>query len=196
MQGRRVGIWPFPSMPNLDKGPLEAQTSMPQAELTRDVWDLDDDQLWEALEALQVKVSRGRGLHPYWGHPRVPGSISEAVADGRKMDPRRMAKWSIPASWIVLRNMAVNVAAVKEAAVVIQTLIMVGVALARWLKAAVFQQNVWEKMQGEWAVIKGIEDPVWGERVQLAAETHSLPSASGVRDGPTWPEGSLPQHLL
>ena len=71
----------------------------------------------------------------------------------------------IPAPQVVPGNVAMDVDAVEEAAVVIQTLIMVGVALAKWLNTAVFWQNVWEKMQGEWTVNKGIEDQVQGERV-------------------------------
>ena len=101
----------------------------------------------------------------------------------------------IPPPQVVPGNVAMDVGTVEEAAVVLQTLAMVGMALTRQLKATVFQQNMWENMW-EGAVSKVIEDPVWGEGVQLAAETHSLSSATGPRDGATWPESSLPQHLL
>ena len=54
VHSRGLAIWPVPGMPSLEKGPSGAQASTTQAELTRDVWDLDDDQLWGALEALQT----------------------------------------------------------------------------------------------------------------------------------------------
>ena len=57
VQGRGVGTWPLPRMPNLDKGLSEAQVPMPLEELSRDVWDLDNDQLWEVLEALQTEMA-------------------------------------------------------------------------------------------------------------------------------------------
>ena len=57
-------------MPSPDKGPSEAQASMSQAELTRDVWDLDNDQLQEVLGALQTKMALREGMHAYWGHFR------------------------------------------------------------------------------------------------------------------------------
>ena len=74
----------------------------------------------------------------------------------------------------VPRNIAMDVDTREEAAVVIQTLITVGMALVRQFKSTVFQQKVWEEMWGEGAVSKGIKDPVHGDRVQLATETHSL----------------------
>ena len=51
----KVGVdtQPLPSEPNPDDGP--------HMELTRDVWDLDDDQLWEMLEALQMETARRKG---------------------------------------------------------------------------------------------------------------------------------------
>ena len=45
--------WPLPSKPSLD--------NRAQMELTRDVQDLDDDQLWEVLEALQMETARREG---------------------------------------------------------------------------------------------------------------------------------------
>ena len=48
-------------MPSLDEGP--------QTELTRDVEDLNDDQLWEVLEALQMEMARREGLAPPHGLP-------------------------------------------------------------------------------------------------------------------------------
>ena len=57
VQGSGVGTLSLMSMPSLDEGPLEAQTSIPCVELTMIVWDLDDDQLWEVLEALQTETA-------------------------------------------------------------------------------------------------------------------------------------------
>ena len=48
----------------------------------------------------------------------------------------------------------------EEEAVVIQTLRMVGVALARQLRCAVFQWGTGEKVQGAGLVSRGIEDLV------------------------------------
>ena len=59
-----MGIQPFPSMSSLDEGPSEAQASMPQLKLTKDVWDLSDDQLWEVLEALQTAQRKGGDCTP------------------------------------------------------------------------------------------------------------------------------------
>ena len=57
MQGRGMGIQPLPSAPSPDEEPLETQASMPQVELTRDVQDLNNDQLQEVLEALQIEMA-------------------------------------------------------------------------------------------------------------------------------------------
>ena len=57
VQGRAVGTQPLPSMPSLEKGLSEAQASMLQVEITRDVQDLDDNQLWEILEALKTEMA-------------------------------------------------------------------------------------------------------------------------------------------
>ena len=38
VQGREMDIWPLPCMPSLDKGPSEAQATMPQVEFTKVVW--------------------------------------------------------------------------------------------------------------------------------------------------------------
>ena len=42
-----------------------------QMELTRDVREFDDDQLWEALEVLQIEMARREGATPHMGHPRA-----------------------------------------------------------------------------------------------------------------------------
>ena len=42
----------------------------------------------------------------------------------------------------------------------------------------------------------GTMDPVQGETVQPAMETHSHSSATDARDGATWPKSTLHQHLL
>ena len=70
-------------MPNLDDGP--------QMELIRDVWDLDDDQLQEALEPLQMETARREGQHPIGspqGNLRVHGGSSEANMDDGEMGLR------------------------------------------------------------------------------------------------------------
>ena len=75
---------------------------------------------------------------------------------------------------------------VEDAAVVIQTLLTVGVALARKTQGHSLLTKQMGKTWGEWAASKEIEDPVQGERVWLAAETHSVSSATGTRDSATW----------
>ena len=70
VQGRAEGTQPLPRVPSLDEGPSEAQASKPHVGLIRDVQDLNDDQLWEVLEALQTKMAQREGLCPNWGHPR------------------------------------------------------------------------------------------------------------------------------
>ena len=79
-----MGAQPLPSKPQLDDGPRQ--------EVTRDVWDLDDDQLWEVLEALQMKTARREGVaSPYrlpQGSLRVPGG-NEANVDDREVGLRR-----------------------------------------------------------------------------------------------------------
>ena len=58
----------------------ETQASTPQAELTMHVWDLNKNQLWEVLEALQPKTAQREGTAPYWGCPReIQGSLEVAV---------------------------------------------------------------------------------------------------------------------
>ena len=57
VQGRVMGIQPLPNMPSLDKGLSEAQAFMLHVELSRDVWDLNENQLQEVLEALQTKMA-------------------------------------------------------------------------------------------------------------------------------------------
>ena len=47
VQGEGMDAQPLPSKPHLDNGPW-----MDLA--TRDLWDLDSNQLWEALEAIQL----------------------------------------------------------------------------------------------------------------------------------------------
>ena len=79
MQGRGVSVQPLPSVPSPDEEPSEAQASIPQVELTRDIWDLNNDQLWEVLETLQTKVAQREGQHPYWHHPGEIQGPLEAV---------------------------------------------------------------------------------------------------------------------
>ena len=51
VMGEGVEAWPLPSEPYLDNGPQMDLT-------TRNLWDLDDDQLWEALEAVLLETAR------------------------------------------------------------------------------------------------------------------------------------------
>ena len=89
-----VGVYtqPLPSVPSLDNGP--------QMELTRVVWDLDDD-----LEALQIEMGRREGKAPPHRSPqsnlRVPGGSSEFDMDDREVDPRRGRGWRYgkPVQW-------------------------------------------------------------------------------------------------
>ena len=96
MQSRGVGICSLSSMPSPEKGLAETQASIPQAELTRDVWDLNNEQLWKVLEALQTKLlskpnwPRGEGMHFYQGHPRKfkgPWGSGEVITDNRNWIP-------------------------------------------------------------------------------------------------------------
>ena len=78
----------LPSQPNLDNGP--------QMGLTRDVWDLDHDQLLEVLEAIQMETARRRGSTPHGsaqGNLRVPGGDSEADMDDREVGLRGWRGW-------------------------------------------------------------------------------------------------------
>ena len=87
-----MGIFPLSSMPSLDEGQSEAQ-----AELTREVWDLNDDQMWEVLEALQTKMAQRGACSPTGspqGNPRVPGGSSEFVTDDGEVEPRRERGWT------------------------------------------------------------------------------------------------------
>ena len=52
-----IGTQPLPSGPHLDNRP---QTDL----ATRDLWDLDDDQLWEVLEAVHLETARWEGAIP------------------------------------------------------------------------------------------------------------------------------------
>ena len=65
--------------------------------------------------------------------------------------------------------------AVEEAVIVIQTFTTVGVAMARQLRPIIFQQSMEKKAQGTRVVIRGIEDLVYGQRVQLATESALSP---------------------
>ena len=90
VQGGGVGTQPLPSMPSLDKGLLEAQTPMSQEELTRDVQDLDDDELWELLEALQTETTRREGTGSPLGSPQ-----GNQWGPGVTVRPKlRMGKWT------------------------------------------------------------------------------------------------------
>ena len=95
VQGRG-GYLTCPQWAHLDKGTC--------LELTRDVQDLDDDQLWEMLEALQMETARRKGAaHPH-GHLqdslRVPGGSSEANTDDGEVGLRGGdgAKWAYTAA--------------------------------------------------------------------------------------------------
>ena len=59
-------------------------------EVNRDVWDLDDDQLWEALDALQTEMAWREGVAPPLGSPCGnlfgPGGGMAKIDDG-EMDP-------------------------------------------------------------------------------------------------------------
>ena len=74
--GGEMETQPLPSEPHLDNGP--------QTELTRDLWDLDDDQLWEVLEAVQLEAARREGAAPPHGSSqglRVPEGGGTADLD-------------------------------------------------------------------------------------------------------------------
>ena len=62
VQVRRLNTQPLPNKPNPDDGP--------QMDLTRDVQDLDNDQLRKMLEALQMETVRSEGFH-HMGHPKA-----------------------------------------------------------------------------------------------------------------------------
>ena len=70
IKGRDLGVQPLANVPSLEEGLSEAQMSMSQMELIRDVWYLDDEQLWEVLEALQTKMAQRDGSHLKWDHLR------------------------------------------------------------------------------------------------------------------------------
>ena len=52
-QGEEVETQPLPSEPHLDDGP--------KLELTWDIWDLNNDQLWRHLRLSMWRKPRGRG---------------------------------------------------------------------------------------------------------------------------------------
>ena len=85
MQGRGVGIQPLPSP---EEGLSKVQTSMSQAQPTRDVWDLDNDQLQQVLKALQIKMAKRERVAPLLGspmeNPRAPRGSSEPITDDGK----------------------------------------------------------------------------------------------------------------
>ena len=57
-----------------------AQTMGLWRTLTRDIWEPNNDQLWEVLEAIQFETARREGHHPCMGHPRpTHGSLGVAV---------------------------------------------------------------------------------------------------------------------
>ena len=64
VQGEGVDTQSLPCEPQLDDGPWMKLT-------TRDLGDLDDDQLLEVLEAVQLKTARRVGATPHTGHPRA-----------------------------------------------------------------------------------------------------------------------------
>ena len=61
-------------------------------QLARDNQDLDDDQIWEALEALQMETAQLEEVAPPhrlpWGSLRVPGGKGEADMDDGKVSLR------------------------------------------------------------------------------------------------------------
>ena len=64
---------------------------MPQVELTRNVSDLDDDQFWEVLEALQTKTAQMVRWHPMWvtlGKSMGPWGDSDTKIDDWEVNPR------------------------------------------------------------------------------------------------------------
>ena len=83
-QGGEVETQALPSEPSLDDGS--------QRELIQDIGDLDNDQLWEVLEALHMEIARREGAA---SQHRLPlGSLS--VPSGGKMagmDDREVTFW-------------------------------------------------------------------------------------------------------
>ena len=67
VQGRGEGIC-HPRVSSLDEGLSESQAFMFQEELIRGVQDLDNNQLWGVLEALQTKMGQREGLCSYWNY--------------------------------------------------------------------------------------------------------------------------------
>ena len=63
-------VQPLPHVPCLEESLSEAPLSTSWTELTRDIWDLDDDQLCKVLEALQTKMVQRGEITPQLGHPR------------------------------------------------------------------------------------------------------------------------------
>ena len=65
--------------------------------LTRDVWDVDDDQLCEALEALQIEITWREWVTSPAGLPqgnlRAPQSSDEGVHNDGEVDPRQEGGW-------------------------------------------------------------------------------------------------------
>ena len=66
-------------------------------ELAKDVWDLDDDQMFEMLEALQTKMAQREGVTPQGGlsqgNLRDPGGTREGSPDNREDGPRWEEGW-------------------------------------------------------------------------------------------------------
>ena len=74
--GWEVKTQHLPSKSHLDDGPWP--------ELTWDILDLDNDQLWEVLKALHVEVAKREHTVPHMGHP---GAVRGRMA---KMDDGEM----------------------------------------------------------------------------------------------------------
>ena len=91
-----VKIQPPLSKPSPDEGL--------QWTLTRDICELDNDQLWKVLEAIRFETARREWQHPYTGHPwPTHGSLgwqwSQMAYEGVKLEVGR-GWWTVePVQW-------------------------------------------------------------------------------------------------
>ena len=120
-----------------------------------------------------------------WG-PRLQGPLSQwreqLNANSRLPSywlpwPREDGAVAAPVPWAVPRRMDMDVGMADDAATVDQTLTTGEVTLAKWPSTAAIHQRELKRMwqgAGLTEVWAGTKDQVWGEKVQLAAETHSL----------------------
>ena len=74
-QGGDMKTQPLPSKPHLDNGP--------QPELTRDIWDLDYDQLCGLLKAFLMEIARREWVAP---PHRLPQGQSEGNSEANMDD--------------------------------------------------------------------------------------------------------------